>query len=222
MFVSITEDFEINMEDLAEKITSNTRVVSITGGSNVTGTLPDWTAISSMVRSKQSSDNPIYLIMDGSQLVAHEPLRVKELDLDFAFFTGHKVFADMGIGVLFGKKSHLKMMKPSIGGGGAINYVTETDFEFAGLPFRYEPGTPNVSGAVSLLSAFQYIESIGGYTAIREYEKKIIQRMLDGFEQRKNYLNFYGSKNPEKRTGVFSFSFPGKHSGDMAEKFALK
>lgn len=179
------------MEDLASKITPNTRIVSITGGSNVTGSLPDWDKISPLVRSLQSPESPIYLIMDASQLVAHEPLRVKELDIDFAFFTGHKVFADMGIGVLYGKKQHLKMLQPAIGGGGAINYVTETDFEFAGLPFRYEPGTPNVTGAVSLLAAFEYLESIGGYDEIRKHEQHIISQMLQGFSERSDRVQLY-------------------------------
>lgn len=90
------------------------------------------------------SDRPL-LIVDGSQAVPNFMVDVRSLDIDFMFFTGHKMMADSGIGVLYGKKRLLKSMVPSIGGGGAINFVTREEFEPAGLPFRFEPGTPNMT-----------------------------------------------------------------------------
>ncbi len=161
-FVGITNDFQLDMIDFQQKVTPNTRVVSVTGASNVTGTIPDWKGISHLVRSVRIEQD-IFLIMDASQAVPHYKLNVQEYDLDFAIFTGHKIWADSGIGVLYGKKEILKKMVPSIGGGGAINFVHQDGFEPSGLPFRFEPGTPNMTGAVSLNAAYEYLKSIGGY-----------------------------------------------------------
>ena len=129
-----------------------------------------------------------YRIMDATQLVAHGELDVTELDLDFAIFTGHKIWADTGIGILYGKRELLKSLTPAIGGGGAINFVSTDGFEFAGLPFRFEPGTPNLTGAVSLLAAFQYFESIGGYTTIVEQERLLVEFALAEFAKRNSKI----------------------------------
>ena len=161
VWVPITPEYELDMDAFRELLTPNTRVVSITGASNVTGTVPDWAMISSLVRThEQVSSRKIYLVMDASQVVPHMTLDVQALDLDYMFFTGHKLYADSGIGVLYGKRDLLKSMTPGLSGGGAINWVSETGFEPAGLPYRYEAGTPNMSGAVSLLTAIEYIEGL--------------------------------------------------------------
>jgi selenocysteine lyase/cysteine desulfurase len=101
------------------------------------------------------------------------------LDLDFAFFTGHKMWADSGIGILYGRRELLKMLIPGTSGGGAINSVTEHGFEPAGLPFRFEAGTPNMSGAVSLLAAIEYLEGIGGYPVLTQQESALNEYILE-------------------------------------------
>lgn len=106
---------------------------------------------------------------------------VTELDIDFFVFTGHKVFSDTGLGILYGKEDLLREMKPAFCGGGAINEVTKNGYEAAGLPFRHEPGTPHIIGAGSLLAALSYIESIGGYSEIMKHENSLLEYALELF-----------------------------------------
>ena len=182
VFVPITAEYELDMTTYEALITPNTRVISITGASNVTGTIPNWSEITRIARDCErlrSDGNPLYLVMDASQVVPHAELDVTALDLDFAFFTGHKMWADSGIGVLYGRRELLKTMSPGTSGGGAINSVTEEGFEPAGLPFRFEAGTPNMSGAVSLLAAVEYLESIGGYPVLAQQESGLNEYVLE-------------------------------------------
>ena len=100
------------------------------------------------------------LVVDGSQALPHFALDVVGYGIDFLFATGHKVMADTGIGILYGRKDLLQKMSPALCGGGAINSVTVDAYEPAGLPYRYEPGTPHIIGAASLLAALDYVDSI--------------------------------------------------------------
>lgn len=106
---------------------------------------------------------------------------VAKYGIDFFIATGHKVMSDTGIGFFSGRKDLLQKMEPAFCGGGAINSVTLDGYEAAGLPFRHEPGTPHIIGAVSLLAALEYIDSIGGYEAIEKYEKSLVEYALQRF-----------------------------------------
>lgn len=114
-------------------------------------------------------------------------------------------------------------MNPVFCGGGAINSVTPEGYEAAGLPFRHEPGTPHIVGAVSLLAALDYIDSIGGYEAIEKHERELIEYALDRFQKSGMYekgVRLIGSKNPENRLGVFAFAFENHHPNDVSEMLA--
>jgi cysteine desulfurase/selenocysteine lyase len=144
---------------------------------------------------------------------------VQEIWCDFLFFTGHKVFADSGIGVLWGKESLFNEMECIFSGGWAIAGVTQEWYKSCGLPDKYEPGTPNITGAISLLKAFEYIDSIWGYKTIEKIEHDLVIYFL---EKAKQFPNFYiiGSVQPENRVSVFWFVLDGIHSHDIAEILA--
>ncbi len=220
VFVELTTEFQIDEVDLLAKLTPNTRVVSFSGASNVTGSVFNWHRISELVRSIRGDQT--YLVMDGSQAVPHVSLDVRSLDLDFCIFTGHKLYADSGIGILYGKKSHLKSLTPSIGGGGAINFVHEDGYEIAGLPFRFEPGTPNMTGAVSLLRSLEYIESIGGMVSIQEHESLLVEYFLTQWKSLSKSFRLIGSMDRKDRIGVFSFTHDTLHANDLADLLAEK
>lgn len=226
-FVGLDEQCGLDFEDFAKKLTPNTKVISMTGCSNVTGVGVDFTRLNEVLIENWDAkwgELP-FRIMDASQLVPHAKLDVVAADLDFAILTGHKVWADTGIGVLWGKREFLKAMVPSIGGGGAINFVHTDGFEPAGLPFRFEPGTPNLTGAVSLLAAVEYFESIGGYSTLEAQEGPLVKFALEEFAKRKEWIRLIGPdaetlNNGMARAGVFSFVVQGQHSNDVADALA--
>lgn len=189
-FVAINDHFELDLSDFTEKLTPNTKVISFTGCSNVTGVGVNFSQVATIVGKHWLPDwgKPPFRIMDASQLIPHAPIDVEKLELDFAIFTGHKIWADTGIGVLWGRQELMKSMIPAIGGGGAINFVHTDGFEFSGLPYRFEPGTPNLTGAVSLLAAVEYFESIGGYPVISENESELVDIALAEFAKRSDVV----------------------------------
>jgi len=148
---------------------------------------------------------------------------VQTLDIDYMVFTGHKLMSDTGIGIMYGKKSLLKKLTPSIGGGGAINWVREDSFAPAGLPSRFEPGTPHIIGAGSLLRAIEFMESIGGYKEIERIEKDLASYTLKKWQEFKKQfpeVRLIGSEKEEGRIGVFSFVTEKIHISDLADAFA--
>lgn len=128
--------------------------------------------------------------------------------------------SDTGIGFFYGRKDLLKMMEPAFCGGGAINSVTRDGYEAAGLPHRFEPGTPHIVGARSLLASLEYIESIGGFRVIEKYERELTEYALEQFAQLPSNIRLLGSKKSENRLGVFSFVFEDNHPRDIADALA--
>ena len=212
-FVKITDNFDLDFDDFEKKYTSNTKVIALTHISNVTGQIFDLEKIGSLKRPET------LFVVDASQSIPHMEVDVKKLNCDFLFFTGHKIFAEAWIGVWWGKKEILETLKPIFSWGGAINEVKETCFKSWALPFRFEPGTPNVNGALSLLKAFEYIENIGGFEKIEEVEKDLVEYALEKFAQYPQ-IHLIGSKKTDKRVGVFSFYIDGVHALDIADMMA--
>lgn len=173
-WVRVASDGTLDYDDLAKKL-PNARVLSLTLASNVTGEILDIERVQSY--REQLSEKPLW-IADGSQFAPHHTVSLPKSGIDIFVGTGHKMMSDTGIGFLIASKDLLQKLLPSWGGGGAINWVSETGYEPAGLPFRYEPGTPHIVGAISLLAALDYIESIGGYAKIAEYEQDLIEYFL--------------------------------------------
>jgi cysteine desulfurase / selenocysteine lyase len=223
-FTPIKKDWRLDMEALRKELTPNVKVISLSWWSNVTGEILSLAKIRDIINTKYSaSDKPLFII-DGSQRFPHIQTNVQELEIDFFIFTGHKVFSDTWIWVLYGKENLLRQLSPAWSGWWAINSVTENGYESAGLPFRHEPGTPHIIGAASLLGSLEYIESIGGYTSIEKHERVLIDYVFQKLYRSPSYLKgnitLINDLNSPERIWVFSFVFPNIHTLDMADYLA--
>ena len=156
-FLYVDDDMQIPFSEIEEKVTKNTKIVSITGASNVVGTNPDIEKIVKYAREKSDAK----IILDGAQLVPHRKVNVSELDVDFMAFSGHKMYSALGIGVLYGKEELLNKMDVFLTGGDMIEYVYEDHTTFLDAPQRFEAGTANVEGAVNLAAAIDFINKYG-------------------------------------------------------------
>jgi cysteine desulfurase / selenocysteine lyase len=215
-WVELHADGTLDYDSLAAKL-PNAKILSITGASNVTGEVLDLDRVNGIF--DELEQKPIF-ILDGSQRFPHMETDVVKYGIDFFVATGHKVMSDTGIGFFYGRKELLQKMDPAFCGGGAINSVTTDGYTPAGLPFRHEPGTPHIAGAVSLLAALEYIDSIGGYEVVEKYERELTEYALELFATLPPSIRLIGSKNPENRLGVFSFTFESHHPNDVAELLA--
>jgi cysteine desulfurase/selenocysteine lyase len=210
-WVDLHADGTIDYADLEKKI-PHAKVVSISGASNVTGEVLDLDRVKRILdildtplwggdarRAEGDSSGTIspptpphrgafhrikpLFILDGSQRFPHMETDVQKYGIDIFVGTGHKVMSDTGIGFFYARRELLKTMIPAFCGGGAINHVSLDGYAPAGLPFRHEPGTPHIAGAVSLLAALEYIESIGGFTAIEKYEQELVEYTLQRLDE---------------------------------------
>ena len=215
-WVELHSDGTLDYNSLEHKL-PNAKILSITGASNVTGEILDLEMVKGIFDLLEQK--PL-LILDGSQRFPHMETDVVKYGIDFFVATGHKVMSDTGIGFYYGRKDLLQKMDPAFCGGGAINSVTTEWYDPAGLPFRHEPGTPHIAGAVSLLAALDYIDSIGGFAIIEQYEKELTEYALELFSTLPPSIRLVGSKKSENRLGVFSFVFDTHHPHDIAEILA--
>ena len=208
-YLDINKEGEIPFEEVKKKITDKTKIISITHMSNVTGVINDIKKI-----TDYAHQNGVYVIVDGAQAAPHMKIDMQKLNVDFYAFSGHKMLAPMGIGVLYGKKELLEKMPPFLTGGGMIEYVKKDSSSFAPIPERFEAGTPNVEGAVGLKAAIEYLEEIGMENVFK-HEQNILEYALNELNKL-NYLEIYGSQNIENRGGIISFNIQGIHSHDSA------
>ncbi|MDP2090247.1 MAG: aminotransferase class V-fold PLP-dependent enzyme [Candidatus Gracilibacteria bacterium] len=212
-YIDVDENYDLDFDDFSKKYDEKVKVISMTHVSNVTGQVFDLERIGKVKRPDT------LFVIDASQSIPHFKVDVVKLNADFLFFTGHKLLADTGIGILWGKTELLEIMNPIFSGGGAIGKVDECSFTYSKLPNKFEPGTPNLTGALSLLKAIEYIESIGGYEKIEEIENDLVLYSLEQFNKRKK-IKLIGSSKSENRVGVFSFIIDGIHSHDIADIMA--
>ena len=208
-YMYINKDFELSDEEIESKITDKTKIVGITHVSNVLGTINNVKKIIKYAHKKGA-----IVIVDASQSIPHMKIDVQDLDADFLVFSGHKMLAPLGIGVLYGKREILNKMNPFLMGGDMIEYVYEQETTFAPLPNKFEAGTQNVEGVIGLGAAIDYIESLG-YDKIQEIEKEVLE--YAGQELSKlDYLTLYLTPNEENHSGVISFNINGVHPHDVA------
>jgi cysteine desulfurase / selenocysteine lyase len=203
---------EIPEDEIKNKITEKTKLVSITHVSNALGTINPVKEIIDYAHSMGAK-----VIVDGSQSVPHMKVSVRELNADFLVFSGHKLLGPMGIGVVYGKKELLECMIPYIVGGDMIEYVYEQSATFAELPSKFEGGTQNVEGAVGLGAAIDYINEIG-IENIDKIEKDLTIYAIDKLNKLP-YVKVYGPKNIDHRGGIISFNIEGVHPHDVASVF---
>ena len=208
-YMYINDNFEISKEEIESKITDKTKIVGITHISNVLGTINPVKEIIKYAHKKGA-----IVIVDASQSIPHMKIDVQDLDADFLVFSGHKMLAPLGIGVLYGKKELLQKMKPFLMGGDMIEYVYEQKTTFAPLPNKFEAGTQNVEGVIDLGAAIDYINEIG-YDKIAEVEKELTEYAREKLSKL-DYLDLYLTPNKENHSSVFSFNIKGVHPHDVA------
>lgn len=208
-YMYINENYEITDEEIESKITDKTKIVGITHVSNVLGTINNVKKIIKYARKKGA-----VVIVDASQSIPHMKIDVQDLDADFLVFSGHKMLAPLGIGVLYGKREILNKMTPFLMGGDMIEYVYEQDTTFAPLPNKFEAGTQNVEGVIGLGAAIDYIENLG-YDKIQEIEHEVISYARQELSKL-DYLTLYTTPNEENHSSVISFNIKGVHPHDVA------
>ena len=208
-YMYINDNFEISDEEIENKITDNTKIVAITHVSNVLGTINDVKKIIKYAHKKGA-----VVLLDASQSIPHMKIDVQDLDCDFLAFSGHKMLAPLGIGVLYGKKEILNKMTPFLMGGDMIEYVYEQETTFAPLPNKFEAGTQNVEGVVGLGAAIDYIKKIG-YDKIQEIEKEVVSYAIEELKKL-DFIELYLTNNLQNHSGVISFNIKGVHPHDVA------
>ena len=208
-YMYINENYEITDEEIENKITDKTKIVGITHVSNVLGTINNVKKIIKYAHKKGA-----IVIVDASQSIPHMKIDVQDLDADFLVFSGHKMLAPLGIGVLYGKREILNKMTPFLMGGDMIEYVYEQDTTFAPLPNKFEAGTQNVEGVIGLGAAIDYIENLG-YDKIQEIEHEVISYARQELSKL-DYLTLYTTPNEENHSSVISFKIKGVHPHDVA------
>ena len=208
-YMYINENFELTDEEIENKITDKTKIVGITHVSNVLGTINNVKKIIKYAHKKGA-----VVIVDASQSIPHMKIDVQDLDADFLVFSGHKMLAPLGIGVLYGKREILNKMTPFLMGGDMIEYVYEQETTFAPLPNKFEAGTQNVEGVIGLGAAIDYIENLG-YDKIQEIEHEVILYARQELSKL-DYLTLYTTPNEENHSSVISFNIKGVHPHDVA------
>ena len=208
-YMYINDKYELSDEEIKAKITDKTKIVGITHVSNVLGTINNVKEIIKYAHSKGA-----LVVVDASQSIPHMKIDVQDLDADFLVFSGHKMLAPLGIGVLYGKKELLNKMPPFLMGGDMIEYVYEQETSFAPLHNKFEAGTQNVEAVVGLGAAIDYIENIG-YDNIREYEKNLVRYAREELSKL-GFVTLYITPNEENHSSVISFNINGVHPHDVA------
>ena len=208
-YMYINEEFELTDEEIESKITDNTKIVGITHVSNALGTVNNVKKIIEYAHKKGA-----VVVVDASQSIPHMRIDVQDMDADFVVFSGHKMMAPLGIGVLYGKKEILDKMTPFLMGGDMIEFVYEQETTYASLPNKFEAGTQNVEGVIGLGAAIDYIENLG-YDAIEKLEDEVVSYAREEL-LKLDFLTLYMTPNVENHSGVISFNINGVHPHDVA------
>jgi len=208
-YMYTNKDGIIETEEIEEKIKSGVKLVAITMISNAIGVK---TPIEAII--KRTHEVGGVVVVDGAQAVPHEPIDVVDMNIDFLAFSGHKMMASTGIGILYGKKALLEKMSPYHYGGDMIEYVEEQSSTFAPLPNRLEAGTPNIEGVISLGAAIDYINHIG-YETIHAHEMALTSYALAEL-QKLEYVTIIGTTDIDMKGPVISFNIKDVHSHDTA------
>ncbi|MCR5788480.1 MAG: cysteine desulfurase [Lachnospiraceae bacterium] len=208
-FLEPLPDGTLPEEEIDRKITEKTRLVAVGHISNVLG-------IENPVRllAQKAHAAGAVIVIDAAQSVPHIPVDVQELDADFLVFSGHKLMAPFGIGVLYGKEALLEKMPPFLRGGEMIESVSLTEATFAELPHKFEAGTVNAAGAYGLKAAIEYLQGVG-YQAVREIEDNLTALLMEGLKELP-YVHIQGSEDPKKHNGIVSFTMDGAHPHDIS------
>jgi cysteine desulfurase/selenocysteine lyase len=199
----------ISSEEMDAKVTSRTKVVSITHVSNVLGIQNPVAEL-----GKRVHEHGGYLVVDGAQSVPHIPVNVQELGCDFFAFSGHKVFGPFGIGVLWGKHELLEEMPPFLTGGEMIDSVTEMDAVWAPVPEKFEAGTQDAAGIYATAKAIDYVQNLGMET-LEEREGLLMEYLMERMRTLP-FVEIIGHPEASRHHGALSFNVKGIHPHDVS------
>ena len=199
----------ISEETFRAALKPGTKLVAMTQVSNVLGRENDIRLFASIAHEAGA-----LFVCDGAQSVPHMKVDIRELDVDFLAFSGHKMLGPMGIGVLYGKKALLEEMDPFLRGGEMIRSVTREGASWAQLPEKFEAGTVNAAGAAGLHAAIRYYEKLG-WGRITETERELTRRAMEGMS-RIPFVKILGSPDPDRHSAIVTFTVEGVHPHDVA------
>ena len=207
-FIRVDDEGRLDMDHARECIGPDTEMVSVAHVSNTLGTINPIGELAEIAHEHDS-----YIFADGAQSVPHQPVDVEELDVDFYAFSGHKMCGPTGIGGLYGKKDLLAAMEPFMYGGGMVRKVEFEETTWAGVPEKFEAGTPPIAEGIALAEAADYLDDIG-LSRIDRHERELADyavNRLEGFDD----IEIYGPPAGE-RAGLVSFNLDGVHAHDLA------
>jgi len=209
VYAPLDDDYQLDLAALESLIDDRTRIVSVTGMSNVLGSMPPLAEISRMAQSVGATT-----IVDGAQLVPHAPVDVQELGIDFLAFSAHKMLGPTGIGVLWGRLELLEEMEPFETGGEMIDHVGLYESTWAPIPHKFEAGTPPIVEAIGLGAAVDYLEKLGMHE-VRRHDRELTAYALARLGEIPQ-VTVYGPKNVERRGGTVSFTMGDIHPHDLS------
>ena len=211
-FLECAADGAYTPAALQNALTPNTRLFAAAQISNIFGRVNPIREFAEICHK-----NGTLIVCDGAQSVPHIPVNVQELDVDFLAFSGHKMLAPMGIGVLYGKEALLEAMPPFLYGGEMIESVTRESATYAELPHKFEAGTVNAGGAAGLHAAIRYLREVG-FDEILRREEALTALAFDGMKQIP-HVQIIGADDPAEHHGILTFSIDGVHPHDVAAIF---
>jgi len=214
-YAEVNDDGTFNYESFENAISHKTKIVCLAHVSNVTGVINDVKRV-----AKIAHEHGALVLVDGAQSVPHLPVDVKDSDIDFLAFSGHKMLGPTGIGALYGKRGILEEMEPFHGGGSMIREVTfntitrRCSISLNDLPWKFEAGTPNISGGVGLMAAIKYLMNVG-MENVKAHEEILTQHVMRHMHECET-VRIYGPKDASLKCGIIPFGVEGLSSHDVA------
>jgi cysteine desulfurase/selenocysteine lyase len=200
---------ELALDELDQLLSDRTRLVAVTAASNVLGTINPIAEI--IARSHAAGAR---VLVDGAQIVGHNPVDVARIGVDFFAFSAHKMLGPGGVGVLYAKRELLEAMPPFLGGGGMVREVTRDQFKAADIPAKFEAGTPPIAAAIAFRDAIDYLMRVD-LAAIRDHERHLISYAHDLLTEIPG-VRLLGP-DPDRKTGIVTFVVNGVHPHDVAQ-----
>lgn len=207
--IPLKKDFTLDFVSFKKLLNKKTRLLALTGMSNVLGTIPP---IKKYIIEAHKFKAKV--LIDGAQLIAHSPVDVRKLNCDFFTFSAHKIFGPTGVGVLYGKSELLTEMSPFQFGGDMIRYVGQYESTWNDIPWKFEAGTPDIASVIAFQKAIEYIEKIG-HKNIEKYEKDLLSYAKKVFAKTKN-VKILAPKNPKECGPILSLAVKDIHPHDIA------
>lgn len=210
--IPLTDELALDYSEYENILSEKTKIVAITGMSNVTGEITDLQHI-----IQEAHNVGAKVLVDASQYAVHHTVDVQDLNCDFLIMTAHKICGPTGVGVLYGKQDILESLPPFLFGGDMVDTVDQFDATWNNLPWKFEAGTPNIAGVIAFKSALDFITEVG-LDAIFKHDNELTNKAIERFSEYPE-VTIYAPKDPTKRSSLFSFSVKRIHAHDLATIF---